>query len=185
VILEEVDRLAATTTQFLKFSRPASGGSDATDIVTVIEGVIHVLSHLAKQHNIRVDTTFANDVPSIACPDDILRQIFFNLVLNAIEATPPHGQVRICVDHNTDWLVTAISDNGVGISSDRTKQIFDPFVTSKTTGTGLGLYVVRRNIEELGGTIECQSEPARGTCFTIKLPLDKLRCEHEQQAPHK
>jgi signal transduction histidine kinase len=183
LILGEVDRLSATTTQFLKFARPASGGSDATEIVTVIQGVIHVLSHLARHRNIQVELNFMENAPAIACPEDTLRQIVFNLVLNAIDATPPNGQVRINVDHDTDWLVATIHDDGVGISNDIKEHIFDPFVTSKATGTGLGLYVVRRNLEELDGTIECHSVPAGGTCFTIKLPLDKLRCERGQPAP--
>ena len=80
-------------------------------------------------------------------------------------------------------MVTTIHDDGAGISNDIKDDIFDPFVTSKATGTGLGLYVVRRNLEELGGTIKCRSDPPLGTCFTIKLPLDKLRCEHGQPAP--
>lgn len=176
LILEEVDRLSATTTQFLKFARPASGGNTATDLVSVIQGVNHVLSHLAKQHNVRVELNFAENVPAIACPEDTLRQIVFNLVLNAIEATPPNGQVHINVEHDANWLVAAVYDDGTGISDDLKERIFEPFVTGKAAGTGLGLYVVRRNLEELGGTIKCQSEPAGGTCFTIKLPLDKLRC---------
>jgi signal transduction histidine kinase len=174
VILEEVDRLSATTSQFLKFARPASGDNDATDIVTVIQGVMHVLSHLARQHHVRVDANVAENVPAIACSEDTLRQIIFNLVLNAIEATPPNGRVRIDVKHNAKWLVATIRDDGVGISNDIKEQIFDPFVTGKTTGTGLGLYVVRRNVEELGGTIECQSELGGGTCFTIRLPLGSV-----------
>jgi len=185
VILEEVDRLAATTTQFLKFARPASRVSDAADIVTVIQGVIHVLSHLAKQHHVRVDVQLAENVPAIACSEDTLRQIVFNLILNAIEATPLNGQVRINVEHDKKRLVATIRDDGVGISNDIKDQIFDPFVTSKSTGTGLGLYIVRRNVEELGGTIACEVEPGGGTCFTIKLPLDKLRCEPGQTPPNR
>ncbi|MDA1050372.1 MAG: ATP-binding protein [Planctomycetota bacterium] len=177
LILEEVDRLTATTTQFLKFARPASGTGDAIDIISVFQGVIHVLSHLAKQHNVQVEAMFQENAPAIAGPEDTLRQIVFNLVLNAIEATPPNGHVRINVKHDADQIIATISDDGVGISDDIKEQIFDPFVTSKTTGTGLGLYVVRRNIEELEGTIACHDEPAGGTCFTIKLPLDKLRCD--------
>ena len=176
LILEEVDRLSATTTQFLKFARPASGSGDATNVVTVFQGVVHVLSHLARQHNVRVEFTFMEDVPAITCAEDTLRQIVFNLVLNAIEATPTGGQVRVNLDYDRHWLVATVLDEGPGISDEIKEHIFDPFVTSKATGTGLGLYVVRRNMEELGGAIECLSSPNAGTCFTIKLPLDKLRC---------
>ena len=176
LILEEVDRLTTTTTQFLKFARPATSDSENIDVTSVFQGVIHVLSHLAKQQNVWVDAQFAEDVPNIVCAEDVLRQIAFNLVLNAIEATPPNGHVRIVIEHVGDQIVATIGDDGVGIPENVKAQIFDAFVTSKATGTGIGLYVVRRNVEELNGTIACTSESTGGTCFTIKLPLDKLRC---------
>ncbi|MBI2477475.1 MAG: HAMP domain-containing histidine kinase, partial [Planctomycetia bacterium] len=169
VIREEVDRLTTTTTQFLKFARPATGGGNS-DLTAVFQGVIHVLSHLAKQQNVHVEATFAEDLPSIQCAEDALRQIAFNLVLNAIEASSPNGRVRIDVNHDSKRFVATIRDDGLGISDDIRARIFEPFVTTKANGTGIGLYVVSRNIEELGGTITCASEPRSGTCFTITLP---------------
>ena len=184
LILEEVNRLITTTTQFLKFAKPSSGDDASCDVLTVCQGVIHVLSHLAKQHNVQVETDFAENVPTIACSEDKLRQIVFNLVLNAIEATPPNGHVRVSISYDVGQIMAAISDDGTGIAEDLKAQIFEPFITTKTTGTGIGLYVVRRNVEELGGTIDCANRAAGGTCFTIMLPLDKLRCDREPQAPN-
>ncbi|MBC8351355.1 MAG: hypothetical protein H8E66_05180 [Planctomycetes bacterium] len=180
VILKEVDRLTATTTQFLKFARATTSDNDSSDLPSVFLGVIHVLSHLAKQHNVQIEAKFADATPTITCTEDTLRQIAFNLVLNAIEATRPNGHVRIAIEHDANQIVATIRDDGVGISNDIKSKLFDPFVTNKPTGTGIGLYVVRRNVEELGGAIEFVSEPTSGTCFTIRLPLDKLRCEREQ-----
>lgn len=175
LILEEVDRLVNTTAQFLKFARPASEGKEATDVATVFQGVIHVLSHLAKKHNVYVESSIAEDIPPIWCSEETLRQIAFNLVLNAIEATGTNGQVHIAIEQTVGAIVATIRDNGVGVSDEIRSRIYEPFVTGKTRGTGIGLYVVRRNVEELGGTIECDSELNRGTCFTVSLPLDKLR----------
>jgi two-component system sensor histidine kinase FlrB len=67
--------------------------------------------------------------------------------------------------------VLRISDNGPGISCEIKERIFEPFITSKPSGTGLGLYIVKRNVEQLGGTINCESKPERGTCFTVRLPF--------------
>jgi two-component system, sporulation sensor kinase D len=175
LILEEVDRLANTTAQFLKFARPASEGSEATDVAMVFQGAIHVLSHLAKKHNVNVAASIAENLPVIRCSEESLRQIAFNLVLNAIEATGANGNVDITVKQQVDTIIANVRDDGVGISDDIKSRIFEPFVTGKAQGTGIGLYVVRRNVEELGGTIKCESEPNRGTCFTVSLPLDKLR----------
>jgi len=175
LILEEVDRLVNTTAQFLKFARPASKGSEATDVATVFQGVIHVLSHLAKKHNVQVEASIAENLPAITCSEETLRQIAFNLVLNAIEATGTNGHVDITVRQQVDAIIVNVRDDGVGISDDIRSRIFEPFVTGKTQGTGIGLYVVRRNVEELGGTIRCESTPNRGTCFTVSLPLDMLR----------
>jgi signal transduction histidine kinase len=174
LILEEVDRLAKTTTQFLKFARPTSEQNAETDVVSVFQGAIHVLSHLAKKLNVDVEMSFAENIPTIRCAEDTLRQIAFNLLLNAIEATPANGSVRIAVEHGLHDIVATISDDGTGVPKEIRSQMFEPFVTGKEQGTGIGLYVVRRNVEILGGTIECKSEANHGTCFTISLPLDKV-----------
>lgn len=183
LILEEVNRLTATTAQFLKFARPTSGDNDRCDVTSVMQGVVHVLSHLAKQRRVQVEVDCEEKVPLIVCSEDMLRQIGFNLVLNAIEATGPNGHVHIGVECEANLIVLTISDDGVGIADEIRAQIFEPFITSKTTGTGIGLYVVRRSVEELGGTVDCATHASGGTCFTIKLALDKLRCDCEPSNP--
>src|SRR5262249_39835764 len=97
-------------------------------------------------------------------------EIFFNLLSNAIEATGPGGRVRVTCLQENGQLVAAVSDNGPGIAPALLARVFDPFVTTKEAGTGLGLYAVSRRVKELGGEIYCESALEKGTTFTVRLP---------------
>jgi two-component system sensor histidine kinase HydH len=100
-----------------------------------------------------------------------MEQAFTNLVLNAVEVMPAGGTLGISLNADDCWLIITVSDSGPGISLDVQRRIFEPFFTTKARGTGLGLAVARRVIEEHGGTIEVSSEMGRGTRFTVQLPL--------------
>jgi signal transduction histidine kinase len=104
-----------------------------------------------------------------------MRQVFWNLLINACQALPNGGEIKISaapVSHSgeTEWLKVTISDSGQGIAREDIDKIFHPFFTTKTGGTGLGLAIVYRIIEDHGGTIDVESEPGKGTRFSIMLP---------------
>lgn len=171
LILDEADRLSDTTTQFLKFARPASSLAGETSLQTIIDGSIHVLGHLARKQNVAIRSAIDSELPKLAASENLLREIAFNLLLNSIEAAGQGGAVEVSARLHGESIIASFRDNGPGIASEVKERIFEPFVTSKPSGTGLGLYIVKRNVEELGGEIECGSEDGAGTCFTLRLPL--------------
>jgi signal transduction histidine kinase len=170
LILEEVERLSVTTSQFLKFTRPTADPNNLTDLESVIRGAVHVLSHFAKQRGVTVTLDIERDLPPLSAGENSAREIVFNLLLNSLEAVGPDGRVEIGAHRNEKHVVTTLTDDGPGIPAEMEDRMFEPFITTKSSGTGLGLYIARRNIEELGGEITCQSEPNRGTRFSVKLP---------------
>jgi signal transduction histidine kinase len=99
-----------------------------------------------------------------------LREILMNLVLNATDAMPRGGTIRVATRQQGDWAILSVSDTGTGIPSELRRRIFEPFFTTKETGTGLGLSIVSGIVSSCGGTIDVESEPGRGTTFTIRLP---------------
>lgn len=170
LILDEADRLSNTTSQFLKFARPASQTEGATSLGMIIDGSLHVLGHLAKKQNVTIEAAIDPDLPELTADENTLREIVFNLVLNSIEAAGEGGTIGVAACQSEEHVVLSITDSGPGISTELKERIFEPFITSKPSGTGLGLFIVNRNIEKLGGSIDCDSESGRGTCFTVRLP---------------
>jgi signal transduction histidine kinase len=169
LILGEVDRLAATTAQLLEVARPRSTPRSPGSVPEVLTGTLRLLRHLAREQDIAIETHL-EDVPPVQADEQALREIFFNLLSNSLEAAGPGGRVEIACQRENGFVVTQVRDSGPGIADDVRGRLFEPFLTTKATGTGLGLYVVGRRVNELGGVIICDSGPARGTSFTVKLP---------------
>lgn len=186
MIIGEIDRLTQTTQRLLDYSRPCGDlssegglrqlGLNPTSRVEpdqVIVRLLHILGHLARQCHVRIETSLAAAGKSVSATDATLSEILFNLIKNAIEAAcaTPHGVVSIettCSDH---LIQIAVRDNGPGIDASLQATMFEPFVTGKPNGTGLGLYIVNERVRELGGTIACTSQPGQGTCFVVSLPM--------------
>ena len=178
LIVTEIDRLAQTTQQVLDFSRPADATNFHVGPDTVIKRTMHILTHLARQHGVTISTDLRLEGRHVVATDASLSEILFKLIKNAIEAVRECRQpcVSISTQVNVDQSTTdsvatiAVIDNGPGVSADLQDNIFEPFVTGKTDGTGLGLYLVAERVREFNGTISCTSE-STGTSFEVKLPL--------------
>ncbi|MCR9202244.1 MAG: ATP-binding protein [Planctomycetaceae bacterium] len=181
LIIGEIDRLNTTTQRLLDFSRP----SDATHVGVapdrVIERLLHILGHLARQHSVEVRVDLHLGDVLVECTDSTLSEILFNLIKNAIEAvreTPdPYVEIRTALapsqEDERQVAVMTIMDNGAGISAELQDHIFEPFVTGKPDGTGLGLYLVGERVRELNGIITCSSQSS-GTSFEVRLPCQPL-----------
>ena len=127
------------------------------------------------RHRIQVEIAYADAAPAVSADADQMSQVFLNLIMNAIHAMPDGGTLRVEGSQVDGNLRISLADTGHGIPDEHLSRIFDPFFTTKETGkgTGLGLTVVKGIIEEHGGTITVESEPGRGTTFTLTFPISK------------
>ncbi len=175
VILGEIDRLSLTTLRLLDYSRPASEDHKSVNAGVVIDRLLQILSQLARQHNVELRTQLEMRPVRVMASDAILSEILFNLIRNAIEAVREQSPalVEILTELDGDFLLIRIADNGPGVADAVRDSLFQPFVTSKPDGTGLGLYVVAERVRELQGTIACRTHSDSGTVFDVRLPVDK------------
>jgi signal transduction histidine kinase len=170
LILGEVDRLAAATTQLLDFARPRARPDSGGCVATILGSTVRVLRHVAGQRRIILETSLAADLPSVRADELSLREIFFNLLSNALEATGPGGRVVVACSLDDDHVKAEVQDSGPGLAPEVRQRLFEPFFTTKESGTGLGLYVVGQRVRELGGAIDCACAKENGTIFTVKFP---------------
>jgi signal transduction histidine kinase len=178
LLLGEVDRLSNTVTQLLQFARPSTHPVRDVAAVDVLGSTLRIMRHVAHQRSVTIETDFPPDLPRVRAGEDALREVFFNLLLNSIDAAGPGGRVSLVCRREDRHVVAQISDSGPGIPPEVQDRLFEPFTTTKQNGTGLGLYVVGRRIRELGGEIHCETAPGEGTRFTVRLP-----CQAEEQCP--
>ena len=130
-----------------------------------------MLRHLARQHDVALEVVIPADLPLVRADDPALREIFFNLLNNALDAAGPGGRVSVRCCLIDSHVVAEVRDSGAGLPTAVHERLFEPFLTTKTNGTGLGLHVVGRRIRETGGSIACESGTDRGTLFTVRLPV--------------
>jgi len=172
MIVSEIDRLNETTQRLLDYSRPADETSQRANVDAVIERLLHILQHFARQHAVEVHTDLNASDGGIFATDATLSEIFFNLIKNAIEATREVDGARVEIRSAVDGesAIISVRDNGPGIGCGLKERIFEPFVSAKADGTGLGLYLVGERVKELGGEIRVDSGDD-GTVFEVTLCL--------------
>ncbi|WP_236339690.1 ATP-binding protein [Paenibacillus plantiphilus] len=173
IMLTELDRINELVSEFLMLSKPRNVVYDEVDIHTVLNGIMPVISSEATLHDITVHWEMAESLPSVTADREMLKQVFLNICKNGIEAMTEGGiltiQGRAEQDAEGEWIIIDIQDNGPGIPVHMLDKIFDPFVTTKANGTGLGLSVCQRILHEFDGTIRAVSRED-GAQFTIILP---------------
>jgi signal transduction histidine kinase len=164
-------------TNMLFFTGKPNPHFQKTDLKRVIEEASLFAAHLLQQKEIDLVLSLDPLTTPIFCDEDLLRQIFVNLILNAIDAmkngggiTPPAGRLTIHAVSDPQQVHILVSDTGCGIPEDQLSKIFDPFFTTKKKGTGLGLAIVYSAVVAHGGTIEVKSTIGKGTVFTVNLP---------------
>ncbi len=172
-IHSEIFRCKTILKSLLDFARPSAGTYRSIDINEVIKEVLLLLQHRTAKlkHTLTLDLN--RDLPKVHGDAGNLRQLLMNLLLNAIYFTPEGGSIRIATGPDEGGSIRlAVSDTGPGIPEDRIGKVFDPFFTTKPVGegTGLGLTICHRIVEEHGGALDVESEPGKGTTFLIRLP---------------
>ncbi len=172
MITGEIDRLAASTSELLEAARPPRADRPPVPLAELLSPTLRLLQHLAREYKTSLKVTFPDDPVNLPLDQISLREIVFNLISNGLEAAGAGGSVQLICRREPLALVIEVCDNGPGISADQQSRIFEPFFTTKQTGIGLGLFVVARRVRELGGQIECRSDPNRATMFQLRLPIN-------------
>ena len=174
-IISETDRLNALVTTLLDSARPGPLEFSRYDLHRVIEHTVDLLSTKAADKSITLTTRFGAADSILFCDRDQLIQVFLNLIMNAIQHTPEGGRIEITTVSLADSIEVAVCDNGPGIPHAERKKVFEPFVSHRQGGIGLGLTVVQQIVSAHRGRIIAADNPAGGTCFHIELPLKERR----------
>jgi two-component system NtrC family sensor kinase len=182
-IHNEIFRCKTILKSLLEFARPSSGTFREIDVNELIKEVLLLLKHRTARLQHKLELQLNREVPKIFADAGSLRQLVMNLLLNAIYFTPEGGSICIKTEadrsaakkdvrHPASRVRLSVGDTGVGIPAEIIDKIFDPFFTTKQVGegTGLGLTICHKIVEEHGGTIDVKSEPGKGATFTVTLP---------------
>lgn len=167
----EVGRLNGIVEEFLSLARPVTLALAPVRADEVLRELGVLLEPEAAKRGLQVAVEAPAGLPPVRADRARLTQVLLNLGLNAIEAMPGGGTLRLGAAHAGDHLALSVADTGEGIAPDVRPRLFEPYVTTKPRGLGLGLAIARRIVEDHGGHIEVASEPGRGSRFTVLLPL--------------
>jgi len=140
----------------------------------LVEEVLALLAAQLQTARVHVIWDWPTHAPPIWADGDQLKQLFLNLILNALDAMPNGGELQICATTTATELAIAVTDNGIGMDAALLNQIFEPFFSTKGNGTGLGLPVCQEIVIAHGGTLTVHSQPNGGATFTVKLPATHL-----------
>lgn len=169
-IVAQVRRLDEVVQGFLKFTRPEDLQLQRVDIARLVNELMPIVSAEAGKHRVDVKLEFPPDLPPASADPGMLQQAFLNLALNACQAMPNGGRLRIAASLTAArQIAVAFEDSGVGISPEDLSRIFDLYFTTKEHGSGIGLSLVYRTVQLHDGEIEVQSVPGRGTTFRVLL----------------
>ncbi len=166
---EELVRLMSTVQRMLDFYRPGIVGRKSVDMNQLIERVLKLLERELERHHIQIHTRLSSRLGKPMVVRDQIQQVLLNLILNAMEAMPEGGDIYIETRHRKSGIEIIVEDSGPGIEPGDTDRIFEPFVSTKENGTGLGLTVSYGIITAHGGSLELISGRGKGACFRILL----------------
>jgi two-component system sensor histidine kinase AtoS len=171
VIKQEIDRLDKVIKALLDFGRPSTPTLRPTNIEDVVADVVLFTRRFAGQARVDIETEYAASMPLVSGDADQLKQVFVNLVSNAVQAMEGSGgTIKVRVWDDDGFVFVSVTDTGKGIPPEDLGKIFDPFYSTRDDGTGLGLTIVHRIVDQHGGRIEVESVPGAGTTFTVALP---------------
>jgi two-component system sensor histidine kinase HydH len=180
IIVEEVNRLNKIVSQFLDYARPYRGEQRPLEVNDVVRKTLQLVTKEDGDHDVEIVSNFADGLPPVRADAEQLLQVFLNLSLNALQAMPQGGRLVISTSLRratrrgaaAAFFEVRFRDTGVGIPPGDQRNLFIPFFTTKEKGTGLGLPISQRIIENHGGTIEVRSQPGEGATFTVLLPIE-------------
>jgi signal transduction histidine kinase len=169
IIRKECARLFRLLTNLLDFARPREPERRAVHVPRVLDSVIELVRH-AGGKSIDFHRDAPPDLPPLMCDEEQLAQVILNLTINAVQAMPEGGEIRLSAVRRDRGISIQVKDQGEGISPEQLDRIFDPFFTTKDQGTGLGLSVVYQIVTHHGGTVAAERNPDKGMTFTLFFP---------------
>jgi signal transduction histidine kinase len=170
VITGEIEKIDNILTRFLGFVKEKSANFTDVNLNSLIDRVLSLATFDIESRNIRIQKDMLETLPPVSADWALLEQVFLNLVLNAIEAMPEGGEIRISGKTDENFVEVMVWDRGSGIPEEVKKKILDPFFTTKETGTGLGLSIAYNIVRTHGGRLYFSSSEKMGTVFTVRLP---------------
>jgi two-component system sensor histidine kinase HydH len=168
-ISSEVDRTNSLVTRFLDFARPLAPRKSPSDVTNTIDRAIQQV--MREDASARIETHYAQDLGPIPMDSEMMEHVFYNLTLNAVQASSNRSPVTVTTRRVGNNAEIAVIDHGSGIDPAMSETIFNPFVTTKPNGVGLGLPIVAKIVDEHGGKLTVDSAPGKGSTFSICLPL--------------
>ena len=171
LVTAQLTRIQAILRELVTFSRPASDTRGRVYLREIVDEALGIAKYYKGVKNRHVRAEVPADLPPVVGVRDQLVQVFFNLVLNAIDATGKGGTVLIAASVEGGRLVATVTDDGHGIDPKHRERLFRPYFTTKRSGTGLGLFVTQKLVHAHGGTVECDSRPGEGTTFRLVFPV--------------
>jgi two-component system, sporulation sensor kinase E len=172
---DEINRLDSIVSQFLRAIRPSRPQLRPENINTIVEETVRFFSAEIEARDVVVETELHSDLPLLQLDRDQMKQAFYNVIKNSFEAMRRRGILRIRTDRDEWHVRVSFIDNGGGMSAEALSHVFEPYYTTKATGTGLGLLIVRRIVREHGGELAIESTEGKGLTLTIRLPLSEQR----------
>jgi len=166
----EVERLDAIINQFLRALRPGRPVFEPLDLKSLVLESLNFMKQEITDRKIQLEFYWGENVPQVNGDPGQLKQAFYNLVRNAMQAMPSGGSLTIRCTADDAFVMLSVTDSGCGIKPENMQKIFKPFFTTKNAGTGLGLMIVERIVREHGGALAVDSRENAGTTFTISLP---------------
>jgi signal transduction histidine kinase len=174
----EVDRISSLVNELLEFARPSEPKLEPEDINIILDGMILLVSTETKKKNIQVHKHYATDLPHVQVDREQMKQVFLNVLLNAIEATPENGKITVktrsfAKPGGEPFVQIEFTDTGRGIPIENLEDIFTPFFTTKNRGGGLGLSISNQIVQDHKGYIDVESQLNKGSSFFVNLPVDQ------------
>jgi signal transduction histidine kinase len=184
----EVERISHLVNELLDFARPSNPKLEFEDVNGILDGMILLVTTESKKKSIQIAKQYTLDLPSVKVDREQIKQVFLNILLNAIEATPEHGDITVKTRSflkpgGEPYLQVEFKDTGCGIPKEHLEEIFNPFFTTKTSGSGLGLSISNQIVQDHKGYIDVESGVNQGTSFFVNLPVDQDHPKRRRSDP--
>ena len=175
IMFDEIERIEQIIKEFLLLAKPQAVHYNLISPRTLLEHTVTLMTPQATMNGVEIQVSYDSDLHDIYCEENHIKQLLVNLMKNAIEAMPDGGNLFLSASNlSQDTVIVSVRDGGCGISAEQLARLGEPYYTTKTKGTGLGLMVSQKIVQSHGGQMEFFSQPGQGTTVNVTLPIRSL-----------